>query len=136
MTAPTSNSSPQALARRAQNFYQLTFSDQSMAELNKLSIDDQLRLIDRISNLSADQLEEPDESIGRFHRDGKTYYRIRAGDFRCYFEIRGNTLYSHYILHKNGLTDFIYRNKLPVTEETMAEQTKSFWKYLESLKKG
>jgi mRNA interferase RelE/StbE len=129
--APTA----QALARRAQNFFQVTFSDQSMSELNKLKMEDQLMLVDRISSMSTDQLADPDDSIGRFNRDGKTYYRVRAGDFRCYFEIRGNTLYSHYILHKNSLTDFIYRNKLPVTEETMAEQSKSFWKYLETLKK-
>ncbi|MCC5807008.1 MAG: cytotoxic translational repressor of toxin-antitoxin stability system [Opitutales bacterium] len=116
--------------------YQVTFSDQSMETLNKLAVEDQLRLVDRISNLSPEQLENPDESIGRFHRGGKTYYRVRAGDFRCYFEVTGNTLFSHYILHRNSMADFIYRNKLPATEETMAEQTNSFWKYLESLKKG
>lgn len=130
-----SESTAQALARRAQNFFQVTFSDQSMLELNKLTMEDQLMLVDRISNMSSDQLADPDDSIGRFNRDGRTYFRVRAGDFRCYFEIRGNTLFSHYILHKNSLTDFIYRNKLPVTEETMVEQSKSFWKYLETLKK-
>lgn len=126
----------QALARRARSLYQVTFSDQSMEMLNNLSVEDQLRLVDRISGLSPDQLENPDETMGKFHRGGKTYYRVRAGDFRCYFEVNGNTLFSHYILHRNSMTDFIYRNKLPATEETMAEQTNSFWKYLESLKKG
>lgn len=126
----------QTLSRRARGFYQLTFSDHSMRELNKLPVEDQLALVDKISNVSPTQLAKADDSIGRFHREGHTYYRVRAGDFRCYFEIMGETLYAHYILHKNSLTDFIYRNKLPVTEETMAEQHKSFWKYLESLKKN
>jgi mRNA-degrading endonuclease RelE of RelBE toxin-antitoxin system len=138
MTDKSASPSPpyQTLNRRARSLYQVTFSDQSMATLNKLAVEDQLKLVDRISNLSPDQLENPDDSIGSFQRDGRTYYRVRAGDFRCYFEINGNTLFSHYILHRNSLTDFIYRNKLPVTEETMAEEHTSFWKYLESLKKN
>lgn len=135
MSESTNKPSAQTLARRAQNFYQVTFSDQSMAELNKLGMDQQLALVNRISSLSPDQLADPDDSIGRFSREGKTYYRVRAGEYRCYFEITGNTLFSHYILHRNSLTDFIYRNKLPVTEETMVEQNKSFWRYLETLKK-
>jgi len=126
----------QALGRRSRTLFQVTFSDQSMEALNQLSMDQQLTLVDRISSISPDMLDKPDESIGRFSREGKTYYRVRAGEFRCYFEILGDTLYSHYILHSKSLTDFIYRNKLPVTEETMAEQSNSFWRYLETLKKN
>jgi len=123
------------LGRRAQRMFQVTFSDQSMTELNKMPVEDQLKLVDRISNITSEQLVEPSGAMGKFHRGGSTYYRVRVGDLRCYFEIKGEILYSHYILHKNSLTDFIYRNKLPVSEETMAEQHGSFWKYLESLKK-
>ncbi|MGA1204663.1 MAG: type II toxin-antitoxin system RelE family toxin [Opitutales bacterium] len=126
----------QTLSRRSRGLYQVTFSDHSMRELNKLPVESQLELVDKISNVTPAQLDEPDEAIGRFHRNGMTYYRVRAGEFRCYFEIRGDTLYAHYILGKNSLTDFIYRNKLPVTEETMVEQHQSFWKYLETLKKN
>jgi len=126
----------QTLSRRARGFYQVTFSDHSMRELNKLSVEEQLALVDKISNLSPTQLEKPDDHIGRFNRDGVIYYRVRAGDFRCYFEVQGDQLYAHYILNRNSLTDFIYRNKLPVTEETMVEQHKSFWRYLETLKKN
>lgn len=125
----------QTLSRRARGLYQVTFSDQSMRELNKLPVEDQLTMVDRISNLTPQQLENPDDSIGKFHREGTTYYRVRAGNFRCYFEIRGDTLYAHYILHKKSLTDFIYRNRLPATQETMAENSPSFWKYLETLKR-
>lgn len=126
----------QTLSRRSRGLYQVTFSDHSMRELNKLPMESQLALVDKISAVSRDQLEQPNEAIGRFHRDGLTYYRVRAGEYRCYFEVRGDTLFAHYILSKNSLTDFIYRNKLPVTEETMIEQHQSFWKYLESLKKN
>src|SRR5210317_692812 len=107
----------QTLSRRARGLYQVTFSDHSMRELNKLPVENQLALVDKISNVTPNQLAEPDEAIGKFHRNGITYYRVRAGEFRCYFEIKGDTLYAHYILSKNSLTDFIYRNKLPITEE-------------------
>lgn len=126
----------QTLSRRARGLYQVTFSDHSMRELNKLSVEDQLALVDKISNLSPQQLAQPDDSIGRFTRGGKTYFRVRAGEFRCYFEVNGDSLYAHYILHSKSLTDFVYRNRLPVTEDTMIEQHSSFWKYLETLKKG
>lgn len=125
----------QVLNRRARGLYQVTFSDQSMQELNKLAMEDQLVLVNRISSLSSEQLADPDDTIGSFSRDGKTYYRVRAGEYRCYFEVTGDTLFAHYILSRNSLADFIYRNKLPVSEETIAEQHQSFWKYLESLKK-
>lgn len=123
------------LGRRAQRVFQVTFSDQSMSELNQLSMEEQLKLVDRISNITSAQLAGPTGAMGRFHRGGTTFYRVRVGDLRCYFEIKADILYSHYILHKNSLNDFIYRNRLPVSEETMAEQENSFWKYLESLKK-
>lgn len=123
----------QPLNRRADSMYQVTFSDQSMGELNRLSVEDQLRVVDVISSITADALNRPKEPIGHMTRDGRTYYRVRAGDFRCYFEIRGDTLYSHYIVHRHTLTDFVFRFKLPVTEEQMIEQHGSFWKYLETL---
>ena len=103
-----------------------------MAELNRLPIDQQLRLVEVISGISAERLQEQDGSLARFTRDGKPFYRVRSGDFRCYFEIRNDALFSHYILHKKSLVDFIMRNGLPIQEETLAEQQPTFWRYLES----
>jgi mRNA-degrading endonuclease RelE of RelBE toxin-antitoxin system len=135
MSVKPTNSGPfQALGRRASSVYQVTFSDQSMVELNKLPLEDQLRLVNIISNLTSEQLDNPEGPLSRFNRDGQAFYRIRAGDFRCYFEVKGDTLCSQYIMHKNSLADFLYRNKLPVNEETLAEQHSSFWKYLEGFK--
>ncbi len=124
----------QPLNRRSRKMFQVTFSDQSMRALNELPIDQQLKLVDTISSISAEMLTKPREPIGRFHRDGRTYYRVRAGEYRCYFEVKGSTLYSHYILHRYTLTDYVFRNKLPISEEQLLEQTTSFWKYLETLK--
>jgi mRNA-degrading endonuclease RelE of RelBE toxin-antitoxin system len=114
--------------------FQVNFSEQSMHELNQLDTRSQMLLIEVVSGLTQEQLEQPNDELGRFHRNGKTYYRVRAGEFRIYFEQDKDGLFAHYILHKNTLSDFIFRFKLPVTEEFMVEQHDSFWKYLESIR--
>jgi mRNA-degrading endonuclease RelE of RelBE toxin-antitoxin system len=115
--------------------FQVTFSDQAMRELNRLPKLDQLDVIEPISGLKPGDLTAPREPLGRFHRSGKEIYRLRAGEFRFYFEVRGEFLNVTYILHKNSLEDFLLRNKLPVSEQQLVEQHSKFWKYLESLTK-
>ncbi len=117
--------------------YQVTFSNQSMTELNKLDKLSQLEIMESFGSLTQQQLESGLPEIGKIHRGGKVYYRLRTGDYRVYFEIQngGTTLHAHYILHHHTLADFIFRFKLPFKEETMFEQEDNFWNYLESLKK-
>ena len=106
--------------------YQVTFSEQSMQELNRLPKLDQLILIEPISSLKPDDLAHPREPLGRFHRGEREYYRLRSGEYRFYFEVQGETLHTQ---------DFLLRNKLPVSEQQLVEQHSKFWKYLESLTK-
>lgn len=115
--------------------FQVNFSEQSMGEMNRLDTSVQLQLMDHIGGLTEEQLTSPREPLGRFHRDGITYYRLRAGEHRIYFTVQEDILFCNYILTGNSLTDFIFRSKLPVTEEMMVENHKSFWKYLENLNK-
>jgi mRNA interferase RelE/StbE len=115
--------------------YQVTFSEQAMRELNQLDQLAQLDAIEPITGLRPEQLAHPREPLGRFKRAEREFYRLRAGDFRFYFEINGETLHVDYILHKNSLEDFLLRNKLPVSEQQLVEQHSKFWKYLESLTK-
>ena len=117
--------------------YQVTFSDQSIAELNKLDKLSQLAIMEAFSSITSAELEGNLPNIGRIHRAGKVYYRLRTGEYRIYFEILpdGHTLHAHYLLHQHTLADFVFRFKLPYREETMFEQEDNFWKYLESLKK-
>ncbi len=115
--------------------YQVTFSDQSMRELNRLDKLAQLEAIDPISKIRPADLTHPREPLGRFNRGGKVFYRLRAGDFRFYFEVQNETLHTHYILHKSSLEDALFRMKLPVSEKQLFEQDSKFWKYLESLTK-
>lgn len=115
--------------------YQVTFSEQSMHELNKLDKLVQLEAVEPISSLKPSDLANPREPLGKFNRGGRPLYRLRAGEFRFYFEVNVETLHTLYILHKNSLEDFLLRNKLPVTEEQLVEQHSKFWKYLETLTK-
>ena len=115
--------------------YQVTFSAQAMHELNRLDQLAQLDAIAPISSLKPADLAHPREPLGQFRRGQKTLFRLRAGDFRFYFEQRGDTLHVDYILHRNSLEDFLLRNKLPVSEQQLVEQHSKFWKYLESLTK-
>lgn len=115
--------------------YQVTFSEQAMRELNKLDKLAQLDAIDPITSLKPADLAHPREPLGYFRRGQKDLFRLRAGDFRFYFEQHGDSLHVDYILHHNSLEDFLLRNKLPVSEQQLVEQHSKFWKYLESLTK-
>lgn len=106
-----------------------------MRELNKLDQLTQLDAIGPISSLKPADLAHPREPLGHFRRGKLTLFRLRAGDFRFYFEVQGETLHVDYILHRNSLEDFLLRNKLPVSEQQLVEQHSKFWKYLESLTK-
>tara|TARA_B100001123_G_C14600169_1_gene745522 strand:+ start:240 stop:593 length:354 start_codon:yes stop_codon:yes gene_type:complete len=115
--------------------FQLTFSDQSMQELNALDQKEQLVLVDQLSSLTDEILSSESDTIGRFNRGGVFFYRLRTGDFRCYFTKSGGFLACHCILHKNTLEDFVFRCKLPVKDEQLLEKDQSFWQYLEGLAK-
>ena len=117
--------------------YQVTFSDQAMGEINKLEKHKQIELIGRLGAITPEELQSGKGDLGSFHRFGKNFYRLRVGDYRVYFEIidATQTISAHYVLHKHALADFVFRFKLPYTEETMVEQEDNFWKYLDSLKK-
>lgn len=115
--------------------YQISFSDQSMHELGKLNTLQQMQLVEQFSRITAERLSKSSKDIGIFEREGTTLYRLRAGEFRIYFERQGDTLHSHYIILKDTWTDFAVRCHLPVTDEQLVEQHTSFWKFLESLSK-
>ncbi|MBC2607204.1 type II toxin-antitoxin system RelE family toxin [Pelagicoccus albus] len=114
--------------------FQVTFSEQALHELEKLPTMKQLAVIDPLSNLTEYQLNHPQEPLSSFKRGGKSIFRLRSGEHRIYFRREGGSLETLCILHKNSLTDFIYRSKLPISEEQLVEQHSSFWKYLDSLK--
>ena len=115
--------------------FQLTFSDQSMTEVNALDHTGQLELMANLSSLTSDILSAESSRVGQFQREGKLFHRFRIGELRVYFEHNGENLHCHYILHKNTFSDFIVRCKLPVANERDLEKNQSFWEYLDSLGK-
>ena len=86
--------------------FQVTFSEQSLNELNSLAQVEQLDLMEKLSSLSNNILTGEDSSIGKFLRNGKTFYRLRINDLRVYFEKVDISLHCHFILQKNSLNDF------------------------------
>lgn len=114
---------------------ELSFSDQAMAELNKLSALEQMPLIEALSTVNIEEIKQDKNKYGAFSRGKKTYYRLRKDDLRLYFTENDGGIYCSHILHKHSITDFAFRSKLPVKEEHLIEQDKNFWEYLDSLSK-
>ncbi len=115
--------------------FQVTFSDQSLSVLNSLPQAEQLSLMDKLSSLTNSILVGSDTGIGKFQRKGKLFYRLRLDELRVYFEKIDIALHCHFILPKNSLNDFLFRCKMPASEEAVLENHQSFWDYLESLAK-
>ncbi len=113
--------------------FQITFSEPSLKELNHLSKSEQLVMIERLGSLTQSVLEKPDKHLGIFNRGKTTFYRLRIGDVRLYFELMDTILKVNYILPKDSWADFAFRCKLPITEEALIENKQSFWQYLDSL---
>ena len=116
--------------------YQITFSEQSLVEFNKLDKIAQLQFIDDLSNQCEEYLKNPSLSkkIQKFSRDGKDIFRCRVGELRVYFEKESGSdiIFCRYTLHEHSFVDFLYRTNLPITDDHINENTDSFWKYLES----
>ncbi len=114
---------------------QVTFSSQSLEAISGLSQLDQLALVDKLSSLSNDILNDKGTGIGKFVRKGKTFYRIRLDGLRIYFERDGQALHCQFVLEKNSFQDFMIRCNMPSSEESVIEDHQSFWDFLDSLRK-
>src|SRR5258708_4455643 len=71
------------------------------------------------------------EKFGTVERDGKRLFRYRAKDYRIYFEQTREGITVHRVLHKNTIRDFLFRTKLPMTEDDQLGQRDAFWKLIE-----
>jgi mRNA-degrading endonuclease RelE of RelBE toxin-antitoxin system len=112
--------------------YQVNFSNQSMAELNKLDVSEQMTLVEALSAVTPERLATDHAAIGAISRSGKTFYRLRVGELRVYFAAEEGALRCDYFLHKHTYPDFAFRMKLPFSEEQQIEQQQSFWQFLEN----
>ena len=115
--------------------FQIIFNELSAAELSALPKVLQLNLLGEFQVLPEDldgSAAGGGDKFGRIERDGKKLYRYRASDYRIYFEPCEQGVTVHRILHKNTVSDFRFRSKLPmVAEDDQLGRTKAFWKLID-----
>ncbi len=96
--------------------FQIIFNELSAAELSALPKVLQLSLLGEFQVLPEDLDQAAaggGDKFGRIERGGKKLYRYRASDYRIYFEPCEQGVTVHRILHKNTISDFLFRSKLP-----------------------
>ena len=111
--------------------FQIIFNELSAAELSVLPKSLQLELLAEFQIMPEDLDQLDSKRFGVIERKGKKLYRFRAKDYRIYFEKTNEGVTVHRVLHKNTLRDFLYRSKLPISEDAQLSQTKEFWKLIE-----
>jgi mRNA-degrading endonuclease RelE of RelBE toxin-antitoxin system len=113
--------------------FQVIFNPTSAAEMSALPKHLQLDLLSEFQVLPEDLNSLQGESFGKIQRDGRTLHRFRSSDHRIYFERHAEGILIHRVLHKNTIRDFLYRSKLPMTDDDQtdgAENTDQFWKMI------
>lgn len=109
--------------------FQIVFNEISAAELSSLPRSLQLELLSEFQLLPTDlDALDADGRFGHLEREGKRLHRFRAKDYRIYFERCPEGVTVHRILHKNTLSDFLFRSKLPMVEEDgQLGNARGFW---------
>lgn len=116
---------------------QIVFNEISAAEISRLDTLDQLELLDAFkvseSDLKDLDTQEGDdgERLGKMVRDGTTLYRFRTDDYRIYFEVSDKTVIVHRVMNKNSFSDFMFRSKMPLSEDEELSKSKHFWKLID-----
>src|SRR5437762_2640718 len=97
--------------------FQIIFNELSAAEISSLPKKLQLELLAEFQILPEDLDHLDSERFGVIQRKGKKLYRYRAKDYRIYFAKTDEGVTVHRVLHKNTFRDFLFRSKLPVSED-------------------
>ena len=111
--------------------FQIIFNELSAAELSALPKRMQLDLLAEFQILPQDLDRLDMNRFGVIEREGKKLYRYRAKDYRIYFAKTEEGIKVHRVLHKNTFRDFLFRSKLPVSEDAQLGETREFWKLIE-----
>src|SRR5713101_1618234 len=111
--------------------FQIIFNELSAAEMSALPKKMQLDLLEQFQILPEDLDHLDAKHFGVIEREGKKLYRYRAKDYRIYFAKTQEGIKIHRVLHKNTFRDFLFRSKLPVSEDQALGKTREFWKLIE-----
>ena len=98
--------------------------------MSALPKDLQLDLLAEFQVLPDDLSSLDRANFSKIQRDGRTLHRFRCRDHRIYFERHPDGILIHRVLHKNTIRDFLFRSKLPMTDDDQAETTDQFWKMI------
>jgi mRNA-degrading endonuclease RelE of RelBE toxin-antitoxin system len=111
--------------------FQIVFNEISAAELSQLGTLEQLELLEKFKVSEKDFENLDGDRFGRIERDGKTLYRFHAADYRIYFEVLEDSVVVHRVLHRNTFSDFLFRSRMPMSEDEELAQSKHFWKLID-----
>lgn len=111
--------------------FQIIFNELSAAEISQLPKPLQLELLSEFQILPEDLDQLDSKRFGVIERHGKKLYRYRAKDYRIYFERTAEGITVHRVLNKNTLRDFLYRSKLPTSEDAALGEAREFWKLID-----
>ncbi|HYY14425.1 MAG TPA: type II toxin-antitoxin system RelE/ParE family toxin [Chthoniobacterales bacterium] len=115
--------------------FQIVFNELSAGEISGLPKRLQLDLLAEFQILPEDLDNLDSKRFGVIEREGKKLYRYRAKDYRIYFEKTDEGITVHRVLHKNTLRDFLFRSKLPTSEDAQLGKTREFWKLIDEGKR-
>src|SRR5207247_8871754 len=91
----------------------------------------QLKLREQVQILPEDLNHLDAKHFAVIEREAEKLYRYRAKDYRIYFAQTPEGITIHRVLHKNTFRDFLFRSKLPVSEDQQLGKTREFWKLIE-----
>jgi mRNA-degrading endonuclease RelE of RelBE toxin-antitoxin system len=111
--------------------FQIIFNELSAAEISGLPKRLQLELLSEFQILPEDLENLDSQRFGVIERAGRKLYRYRAKDYRIYFAKTDEGIKVYRVLHKNTFRDFLFRSKLPVSEDAQLGEAREFWKLIE-----
>ncbi len=111
--------------------HQIIFTKTSAAEMAALSKPLQLQIAGALGLLPDDLAAADPTTVGWLERNGRRLCRLRAQDYRLYFEKTDQGLLVHRVLSKNTIKDFFFRSKFPLAEDEALEKLPDFWKLID-----
>ena len=111
--------------------FQIIFNEISAAEMAAIPKLTQLDLLSQFQLLPEDMDKLDQAKFTLVKRDGKSFYRYRATDYRIYFGKCPEGIVIHRVLHKNTIRDFLFRSKLPMNEDETGAEMSVPWELIQ-----
>ena len=97
---------------------------------------EQLDLLDQFKVTQEDLEDGGSEKFAKMERDGRKLYRFRSEEYRIYFAVEEDSVVVHRVLHKGTFQDFLFRSKLPLSEDEELAGSKHFWELIDEGEKA